>query len=63
MAHPDKYVRYFDEKTRLLHVWPRGTPIPVTIQPSGPRHPKAADLDEVFRKSAPRPEEAADGEL
>ena len=50
MPKRDKYVRVFDPKTKILHVRPRGTPVPMSRSGVIQEHPKAADLDQVFAK-------------
>ena len=60
MARRDKYIRQFDEKTGVLHVRPRGKQVPMSRAGLILPHPKAADLDEVFAKQPPAPEEEPD---
>jgi len=55
ISRDKRYVRKYDPRTGRIHIWRRGTPVP-TAGP--PRHPKAADLDEIFGKektNAPGP--------
>ena len=40
-----RYIRRYDPKTGQIHIWRRGTPIPVS---EGTRGENAMDWDEVF---------------
>ncbi len=40
-----KYVRKYDPKTKMMHVWARGAPMPTCVDTS---NEKAMDWDEVF---------------
>lgn len=48
-----KWIRKYDPKTGMMHVWARGQPVPACVDTS---NEKAMDWDEVFgKKEAPEP--------
>jgi len=44
-----RYVRKYDPKTKMMHVWARGAPVPVCVAQG---HEKAMDWNQVFGETA-----------
>lgn len=53
MSRPGRYVKVLDEKTGTLHVYPRGTQIPMSRSGIIHPHPKAGDFDQIFARPGP----------